>query len=187
MSPGTRKTYFALWVQTCRAQGWRSGDDAQRKAVTLECMAAVRGPLVGTSDPAFGPDETTAIFTYLEFLAHQDDLDRSARWADCQTDYHAFNRARQADWHEQKAYGKGGSRKLQRDRFSGEETAVGGPLEEFNPKKIYARHLTAATRHQAKQRAGKPDAVETPAPMQPPIRSTNVQVVHHGIDQDTPF
>ena len=180
MTPATRKTYFALWGLAAQANGWRAGDDAQRKAVTLECMAAVRGPLVGTSDPVFGPDETTALFTYIEFLAHQDDLDRSARWADCQTDYKAFNRARQADWHEGKTYGAGGSKKLQRDRFAGEQSAVGGPLEEFNPKKIYARHLTAATRHQAKERREKgqnPASMQTASPS-PAAPVHEVQPVH---------
>lgn len=165
MTPETRRIYFRLWIDACTAAGWDNRDDDRRQAVTLECMAAVRGPLVRSSHPEFGPDETTALFTYLEFLAHPEDLDRSARWADCQTDYHAFNRARQADWHEGKAYGQGGSRKLQRERFGGERSAVGGALEPFNPKKIYARHLTAASRHRKKARVLKKVAalIEDPA------------------------
>jgi len=140
------------WPAACQAQGWTAGDADKRRAVALECMREVRGPLVTTSDLAFGDDEITALFCYLDFLAHPDDLDRSARWLDCKQDYHAYNRARQADWHEQQLYGTK-KNKLDRDRFAGAATAKGEPLEEFDPDAIYKRHLTFASRHQKKQRA----------------------------------
>jgi hypothetical protein len=155
MSPATRKTYFALWIAACKAKGWDSKSDALRRAEVLECMTLVRGPRVTTSDPAFGSDETTALFCYLEFLAHPDSLDHAARWVDCQKDYHAFNRARQADWHEEKAYGKRGSSKLRKYRFAGQQSAAGEPLEQFDPEQIRKRHLTMASRHQRKQRAAR--------------------------------
>ncbi len=116
-------------------------------------MAAVRGPATD-STTLLDDDEVTALFCYLEFLAHPDDLVRSARWLDCQQDYRAFNRARQADWHEQRMFG-GRKSKLTRDRFAGEKSAVAGPLEKFDPEAIRKRHLTMATRHQKKQRDEK--------------------------------
>jgi hypothetical protein len=99
MSPGTRTRYFSLWLAACKVKGWDSKDDGLRRATVLSCMAQVRGPAVTTSDPDFGPDEITALFVFLDHLAHPSDLLKSAAWVDCQTDYRAYNRARQADWH----------------------------------------------------------------------------------------
>lgn len=87
----------------------------------------------------------------MKFLANQDDLDQSARWLDCQQDYKAFNRARQADWHEGKTYGRRPN-KLDKNRFAGARSAQGGALDEFDPEAIRKRHLTMATRHQAKMK-----------------------------------
>ena len=152
MSPEARAKYFGeFWPAACKVKGWKRSDEARRRAVTLECMAAVRGPEAGTSDPAFGDDELTALFCYLDFLAHPADLDRAARWVDCQTDYHAFNRARQADWHEEKLFG-GRKNRLVRDRFGGKKSAAGEPLEPFDPEAIRKRHLTMASRHQKRER-----------------------------------
>jgi hypothetical protein len=150
MTPSTRTRYFSLWTKACAVKGWSAKDNTLRRDTTLKCMAAVGGPEATTSCPLFGPDEVTALFTYLEFLARPSDLLRSARWVDCQQDYRAFNRARQADWHETKTYGHHGSGKLARNRFGGAKTAEGEALEPFNPKAIYKCHLTMATRHQAK-------------------------------------
>ena len=158
MTPGQRVKYFRdFWPAACAANGWSPKDDAKRKAVTLEAMACVRGPQVSSSHADFGPDEVTALFCYLDHLARQADLDRAARWVDCQQDYQAFNRARQADWHEAKMFG-GRKNKLTRDRFGGQASAVGDPLEKFDPAAIRKRHMTMANRHQARQRNGQPDA-----------------------------
>jgi len=96
------------------------------------------------------PDEVTALFCYCDFLATES-LEASERWVDCQRDYHAYNRARQADWHERAMYGDRRN-KLDRHRFAGAASAVGAPQEEFDPESIRQRHLTMASRHQAKQR-----------------------------------
>lgn len=190
MSPATRTRYFSLWGKACAVKGWPAKDNARRRAVTLECMALVRGPAVTTSDPEFGPNEVTALFTYLEFLAHPSDLLRSARWVDCQEDYVAFNRARQADWHEEKTYGRQGSGKLAKNRFGGAKTAEGEPLEPFNPKAIYKRHLTMATRHQAKAgrvRVGKNSASPKPASTPPATAPIEDPVHAELLDDGNPF
>jgi hypothetical protein len=156
MSPATRAKYFSqYWPAACAAKGWRAGDQDKRRQVTLECMRLVRGLAVTTSDTRFGPDEITALFCYLDHLAHPADLDRAARWVDCQTDYRAFNRARQADYHEAATYGGAGSKRLRKQRFGGAQSAAGEPLEKFDPEKIRKRHLTMATRHQAKERKAR--------------------------------
>jgi hypothetical protein len=116
-------------------------------------MSLVRGPRCTTSDPRFGADETTALFTYLIFLADQSSLEKAARWADCHEDYRAFNRAKNADWHERETYGAAGARKLQRDRFGCRHTAAGEPLDAFDPEEIRKRHITMAARHRARAKA----------------------------------
>ena len=153
MSPAARRVYFTtLWPAACEVCDWNPRDEAQRRAVVLDCMARVRGPAVTTSDPAFGPDEVTALFTYLAHLGDPASLDKSARWATCQEDYRTFNRARQADWHEEHAYGRRPN-KLARQRFAGAATAAGGPLETLDAAAVRQRHLTMANRHRRKQRA----------------------------------
>jgi hypothetical protein len=173
MSPSERVTYFRdFWPAACAANGWKKSDDERRRKVVLQCMEAVGGPLVTTSGGAFGRDEVTALFCYLDFLAHPADLDRSARWADCQEDYHAYNRARQADWYERKAYGSKGSGKLARERFSGARSASGEPLDHFDPKAINKRFVTMASRAQKKERAERqaaPVAVQTELPVKEPV------------------
>lgn len=179
MTPGQRSSYFLAWADVCAAQGWAAKDNAKRQEVTARCMAAVRGPAVAsTSD--LGEDEITALFCYLRYLKTGDaDLDSAARWVDCQQDYKAFARARQADWHEERAYGHSKKpNKLVRERFAGAKSAEGEPLEKFDPAAIKKRHLTMANRHQAKARklglpqpkAGSPSlagASAAPVPPQP--------------------
>jgi hypothetical protein len=148
MTPSARKTYFRLWNAACAVKGWNSGDDDLRRAVVIECMEKVRGPLVTTSSPEFGADETTALFVYLDHLAHPSDLLKAAAWVDCMTDYRAYNRARQADWHEEKAYGKAGSGKLRRNRFAGQKKAAGEALDPLDPAAIQKRFLTMRTRNE---------------------------------------
>ena len=151
MTTKERSKYFGeLWPAACAAAGWNSKDNGIRNGVTAECMRAVRGPDVASTS-LLEADEITALFCYLEFLAHPDDLDRSARWVSCQEDYRAYNRARQADWHERKLYGPG-KNKLDRDRFQGETKAARGPLDTLNSKEVSKRHITFASRHQKKQR-----------------------------------
>ena len=154
MNPGQRKTYFHLWGEACAAQHWNTKDNAQRQDITARCMASVRGPAVASTS-ALGEDEITALFCYLNYLKTGDaDLDAAARWVDCQTDYKAFARARQADWHEEALYGKSKKpNRLDRNRFAGAKSAVGAPLDTFDPQAIHKRHLTMASRHQKKTRA----------------------------------
>lgn len=185
MTPAQRKPYFALWAAACTAQGWRSSDNTKRHEITASCMVDIKGPAVVSSND-LGEDEITALFCYLTYLSTGDsDLDAAARWIDCKQDYKAFARARQADWHEQKLYGKTSKpNKLDRNRFGGAKTAVGGPLEKFDPKAIKQRHLTLANRHQKKARAqGLPKpAAGTPsvnAPVSMPVKETGKSLASH--------
>jgi len=167
-----RKIYFGtLWPAAAAANGWERKDDAKRHEVLQTCMRLIRAPQVESSSE-LGSDGITALFTYLEFLAHQDNLDLSARWLDCQQDYKAFNRARQADWHERKTYG-GSSKRLASERFAGARSAQGEALDEFNPEAIRQRHLTMATRHQAQQRRQVRAAAQGTLCMTPEERATN--------------
>lgn len=155
MTPRERTHYHAvLWPAACRAMGWSHKDQERRRKVVIDCMEAVRGPLVTTSDPEFGRDEVTALFCYLEHLADQASLDKSARWVTCQQDYRTYNRARQADWHERKMYGPGRN-KLDRNRFKGAASAAGGPLDNLDADEVRKRHVTMASRHQKKMRQAK--------------------------------
>ena len=158
MTPFARSKYFTeLWPAACEGCDWNPKDDAQRRAVALECMRLVRGPLVTTSSPAFGPDEVTALFTYLIHLADPTSLDKSARWVTCQEDYRTFNRAAQADYHEHALYGRG-KNKLDRNRFGGVASAKGGALDTLDAAEVRKRHLTFASRHQKKERAERSTA-----------------------------
>ncbi|MBI5768722.1 MAG: hypothetical protein HZA93_13070 [Verrucomicrobia bacterium] len=186
MTPGERNEYFGrLWPAACAVCDWNPKDDAQRRAVTIECMRLVRGPMATASSAAFGPDEVTALFTYLRHLADPASLDKSARWVTCQEDYRTFNRAKQADWHERELYGPG-KNKLDRNRFAGKASAAGGPLETLDADEVRKRHLTVASRHQRKQRqerrAGQDLASQTPASTAPaaPVRNESPKV-------DVPF
>lgn len=157
MTKATRARYLLqLWPAACAAQGWPVRDESRRHQVTADCMRAIKAPVV-TSTSDLGPDEITALFCYLEFLANPAGLDTSARWLDCQQDYHAYNRARQADWYERKTYGKGRN-KLDRDRFSGETSAQGKPLDDFDPEAIQRRFITVASRAQKRERQARKEA-----------------------------
>lgn len=166
MSPGARKTYFRLWHAACAVKSWNADDDGLRRAVVIECMEKVRGPLVTTSSPEFGADETTALFVYLDHLAHPSDLLKAAAWVDCMTDYRAYNRARQADWHEGQAYGAQGSGKLRRNRFGGQKKAAGEALDPLDPAAIQKRFLTMRTRNERRTgyRSKKPNAAAAQIP-----------------------
>lgn len=162
MTPLARVKYFRdLWPACCRRLGWNVRDEDLRRTVVLDCMREVRGPAVTTSSPRFGADETTALFVYLAFLSDQASFDKSAEWDTCKADYRAYNRARNADWHERETYGPAGSRKLQRDRFAKRTTAKGGTLDDIDPEETRKRHITMAQRHRDKlKREGK----SAPAP-----------------------
>ncbi len=152
MTAKERSVYFGhIWPNACLANEWEIKDDARRRAVTAECMRLVRGPQTDSAG-SLGSDEVTALFTYLVHLADPSSLEKSARWVTCQEDYHTFNRARQADWHEAALYGKG-KNKLDRNRFKGEASASGGPLDSLDAEEVRKRHLTVASRHQKKQRS----------------------------------
>lgn len=152
MSPGARSRYFGeYWPAACQAKGWRVKDEVRRRHTTGECMRLVRGPQ-SESTTDLGPDEITALFTYLDHLAHPSCLVRSARWLDCQKDYRAFNRARQADWYEGKTYGHKGSKKLRRDRFAGQQSAQGEPLDQFDPAAAQKRFVTMKSRFRSKEK-----------------------------------
>ncbi|MCX6952592.1 MAG: hypothetical protein NTV51_10580 [Verrucomicrobia bacterium] len=155
MTPKERSHYHAvLWPAACRAMGWSHKDQETRHEVVIGCMEAVRGPLVTTSDAAFGRDEVTALFCYLEHLADPASLDKSARWVTCQQDYKTYNRARQADWHERKLYGSG-KNKFSRNRFRGAKSASGGPLDSLDREEVRQRHMSMASRHQKKNAEGQ--------------------------------
>lgn len=190
MSPGTRTRYFSLWLAACKVKGWDAKDDGLRRATVLSCMAQVRGPQVTTSDPDFGPDEITALFVFLDHLAHPSDLLKAAAWVDCQTDYRAYNRARQADWHEEKTYGKVGSGKLRRNRFQGQKNAAGEPLDRLDPDAIRKRHLTMVSRHEKKGYRRKPAGQQLAgqnlaSPI--PARETQPCIMPDDFDPANPF
>jgi hypothetical protein len=147
MTPATRTRYFSLWSKACVAKSWDSKDDDLRRDQVLFCMSEVRGPMVTTSSPAFGPNEITALFVYLDHIAHPDSLEKAAAWVDCMTDYRAYNKARQADWHEGQAYGRQGSGKLRRDRFAGQQKAAGETFEQLDPDAIGKRLMTMRARN----------------------------------------
>jgi hypothetical protein len=131
MDDRTRKTYHAIeWPAACAGQKWRVRDQDKRRAVALECMALVCGPMATTSDPEWGNAETTALFTYLRHLADPDNITRSIVWDKCRADYQAFNLSRQADHWEKRGFGERGSRRLRENRFGGRKTAEGGALED---------------------------------------------------------
>ena len=155
MTDEQRNRYFGhYWPAACQWKGWRVKDEVRRRHTTGECMREIRAPMTeSTTD--LGPDEITALFVYLDHLGHPSDLIKAAAWVDVQTDYRAYNRARQADWHERKTYGPGGSKRLRKQRFSGQGSAQGGPFEKFDPAEIRKRHLTTANRHRAKIRREK--------------------------------
>jgi hypothetical protein len=162
MTSRERSFYFGqLWPAAAAAHEWDIKDEARRRAVTVECMRLVRGPATDSTS-ALGPDELTALFCYLEHLADGASLEKSARWVTCQEDYRTFNRAKQADWHERQLYGSG-KNKLDRDRFKGEASAAGGPLESLDAEEVRRRHLTFASRHQKKQRRARQANLGTPA------------------------
>lgn len=187
MTPGTRTRYFAMWATACEEKGWNKNDQHKRREVALHCMLLVRGPAVTTSDDSWGEDETTALFTYLDHLAHPSCLERSQRWVDCQQDYRAFNRARQADWHQGKAYGKGKVNRLDRDRFNGATSAQGDPQDVFNPAAIQKRFLTTRTRH-VKRKGYQRPVREAPEKGQE-LAGTNLasQATRTGVVGEVPF
>lgn len=153
MTPAQRTRYFKhFWPAACAANGWSARDDERRKHVTRDCMEAIAGPATDSTSK-LGEDEVTALFCYLDHLAAPDDLNKSARWVSCQDDYRTYNRARQADWHERSLYGRGRN-KLDKNRFDGETSASGGPLDTLDADEVRKRHLTMASRHQKKLRAG---------------------------------
>lgn len=189
MTPATRTRYFSLWSAACRCQKWDSTDQNLRRDITRQVMAAVGGPDTdSTSD--LGPDEITALFTFLEHKADDASLAKSARWIDCQKDYRMFNRAKQADYHERALYGsnKRKPNKLDRNRFAGQRSALGEPLSDFDPEEARKRHLTMASRHQARQRKERAEAdrfaaqIRTDEPAElVPFEPDFDQVEHHDL------
>lgn len=156
MTSAQRTIYFRdFWPAACAGQKWNIRDNIRRQLVTGECMTAIKAPATAsTSD--LGDDEVTALFCYLDFLGDPASLNKSARWLDCQQDYRAYNRAKQADWHERALYGHSKRpNKLDRNRFCGAQSAAGEPLDAFDPEGIKKRHMTMASRHQKKQRQAK--------------------------------
>lgn len=152
MSPKARASYFGhLWPEACLANEWDEKNEAQRRAVTLECMEKIRAPLTD-SVSKLGEAEITALFVYLRHLGDPSSLDKSVDWVSCQEDYKTFALARNADWHERELYGVG-KNKWDRNRFKGRTSAAGGALETLDPVETKKRYLTFATRHKAKQRA----------------------------------
>ncbi|MFA5263225.1 MAG: hypothetical protein WC378_05320 [Opitutaceae bacterium] len=192
MTAAQRTRYFRdLWPAACAAQVWDARDEGRRRLVTADCMAAVKGPATASTTD-LQADEVTALFCYLEFLGDPASLDKSARWLDCQQDYQAYNRARQADWHERAMYGHSKRpNKLDKHRFSGATSAAGGPLDAFDPEAIRKRHMTMASRHQKKERQAKKTAAKepaTPAPIPAPQRVEPPMIpATHAQDDRYPF
>lgn len=198
MTPKERAAYFGhLWPAAALANEWDVKDDAKRRAVTVDCMRAIRAK-VTDSTSSLGRDEVTALFTYLLHLADPSSLDKSARWVTCQEDYRTFSRAKQADWHERELYGNG-KNKLDRDRFAGATSAAGGPLETLDEDEVRKRHITMASRHQKKlrregifrpkgggQHAPVVTATKPATPQNSPAPATS-GAGHSGLSEDEPF
>lgn len=185
MNQETRTRYFAFWIAACKAKGWDAKDQDLRRGQVMFCMDQVGGPMVTTSDPAFERDETTALLVYLNHLAHPDDLVKAAAWVDCMKDYRAFNRARQADWHEAQAYGTQGSGKLRRNRFNGQKNAAGDTFDPLDPKAIEQRFLTMRRANERRTGYVNPrDLAPAPAPAQKPAPQPEPAAVE---DDGNPF
>lgn len=190
MTPGERVHYHkTLWPAACLANEWDLRDVEKRHEIVLRCMQEVRGPRVTTSSPQFGRDEVTALFCFLEHIADQASLDKSAAWDSCKQDYRTYNRARQADWHERKLYG-GGKNKLDRNRFKGAATAQGHVLDNLDPEETRKRHLTFASRHQQKdpslRRKGQQMASQAPA-TPPAVPEPVAKPAGTDLESDLPF
>lgn len=149
MDEEQRARYFGhFWPAACQAKRWRVKDEVRRRHTTGECMRLIGAPETeSTTD--LDQNQITALFCYLDHLAHPSSLEKSQRWVDCQQDYKAYNLARISDWHERKTYG-GRGQKLRRDRFKGAASAQGEPQEVFDPAAIRKRHMTMVNRHKAK-------------------------------------
>ena len=156
MNDAARSRYFGhYWPVAAVGKGWRVKDEIRRRHTTGECMRLIRAP-ISESTTDLGPDEVTALFIYLDHLGHPADLLKAAAWVDVQTDYKAYNRARQADWYERKTYGHKGSGKLRKNRFGGQKKAAGEPLEPFDPAAINKRFMTMKNRYRTKQKKQQP-------------------------------
>lgn len=159
MTPATRTRYFSLWFAACRCQRWSAKDEVFRRSVTRQVMEEIRAPITD-SITELGNDEISALFRFLEHKADDSDLIKAARWVDCIKDYRTANRGRQADYHERALYGsnKAKPNKLDRNRFAGQRSALGQPLADLDAEEVCKRHITFASRHQAKQRKERAEA-----------------------------
>lgn len=159
MTPATRTRYFRLWAAACACQNWPAKDEAFRRSITRQVMEAVRAPITD-SITELGNDEITALFIFLDHKANDGDLIKAALWVECLKDYRTVSRAKQADYHERALYGsnKAKPNKLDRNRFDGETSALGKPLADLDAEEVRKRHITFASRHQAKQRKERAEA-----------------------------
>lgn len=194
MNKETRIRYFAFWIAACKVKGWDARDQELRRGQVMFCMDQVGGPMVTTSDPAFARDETTALLVYLDHLAHPDDLVKAAAWVDCMKDYRAYNRAKQADWHEEEAYGAKGSGKLRRNRFGGQQKAAGDTFDPLDPKAIEQRFLTMRRANERRtgyvnprDLAPAPAAVRATVQSNRPVERIQLAPVVPLDDADSPF
>lgn len=115
MSPSTRTTYFRLWREACAAQGWDPRDQERRRETTLYCMREIGAGEID-STTGLNHHKTTALFTFLRFLAGGGARETTLLWEKCKEDYISFNRLRHAEHFRRAAGYKKGS-KLNRERF----------------------------------------------------------------------
>jgi hypothetical protein len=157
MNKSQRITYHTrLWPAAAKAQGFTASDANIRRAVTARIMRAIGSPATTTSDPRFGQPETTALFTALRHLGEPDSLTLRQRWLDCQADFVAFHQAKQADYWQDRAYGKTGGTKITRQRFGGRKRAqADDPIvhDPISREEAAARLQTMRARARAKRTA----------------------------------
>jgi hypothetical protein len=186
MNARTRTAYFALWTRVCHVQGWermgRAELEERRRSLTAEVMQQV-GAAPTESTTRLGSAEITALFTCLQHLADPDNLTKAKLWTDCQADYIAFNKSRQADWHERRAYPRGGG-KLDRQRFAGRDAAV---QDDFSRPltRAEAEQRLMTTRARANARAGR---LARPEPADnEEIPDAAPEPVHAVVSEGDPF
>ena len=141
--------------------GMRLGDRLGLDAKDLATLYDV-GILTYVGCPVYGNESAMLFGDDIDFRAHAIEVDLAGfsammfmlRRAGHGTS--AFNRARQADYYERKTYGQGGSKKLRKNRFCGQQSAQGMPQENFDPEAARKRFVTMKSRYRTAKKKQQP-------------------------------
>lgn len=174
-----------LWPAASAAQGWDARDKHLRRDIRRDCFEFI-GVAASLADAvsAYNNAQVTALFTFLDHLAHPDHIGKMQTWEDCKADYEAFNASKQADYWQRRG-GTGQQGKWVKNRFAKRRTAVAKPFtdEPLTAHEAKCRRLTMkrqCLKNEATQKAAEPvntpsRATQTdliPAPAAPPRRAT---------------